>query len=297
AVPGHGDVGGGPPDRGEEQRFTGAGFEYGGVAAQPPHPDLTVGLRGDRLAEKIPVGTCFRAQRVLQAGARAGGARLVGVDGDAGRGRAPRRHRLQHHAQQFAETWLQVRVLEMEADDSAHPCPTLLSSGSQCPSRVVARRRPAARIRGGAGSSPLVRCRSRLVPVARRPARLASMAHYVYVQETSFIRWVLSSGIPSRVNSPGPGQTGRPGRRRAVAVTVGNRNARDPGVQAPRTAWRRTATVSFPQPWRARAGAFPAGLDVSPYVPFSTRSEPGAEFRIIRRTAVPDPVRASEPGP
>src|SRR5215468_7822935 len=50
----------------------------------------------------------------------------------------------------------------------------------------------------------------------------------------------------------------------------------------------------------ARAGAFLAGLDVSPYVPFSTRSEPGAEFRIIRRTGrtgVPDPVRAGEPGP
>ena len=76
-------------------------------------------------------------------------------------------------------------------------------------------RRPVA---GGAGSSPLVR---------RRPWQ-ASVTRYVYVEETSFIRWVLSSGIWSRVNSPGPGRAGRPGRRRAAAVTVGNPHARDP---------------------------------------------------------------------
>src|SRR5215470_468707 len=202
--------------------------DHGGVAAQPPHPDLTVGVRRDRLAEKIPVGTRPRAQRVPQAGARAGGARRIRIDGDAGRVRAPRRHRLQHHAQQLAETWLQVRVLEMEADDSAHPCPTLLSSGSQWPSRVVARCRPVARVPGGAGSSPLVR---------RRSWR-ASVTRYVYVEETSFIRWVLSYWRPPRVNSPGPGRAHWCGRRRAAAVTVGNPNAREPGVQAARSAWR-----------------------------------------------------------
>src|SRR5215469_8408850 len=136
----------------------------------------------------------------------------------------------------------------------------------------VARRRPVARLgwrwQLAAGLSPV-----RLVPVARRPARLASMAHYVYVQETSFIRWVLSSGIPSRVNSPGPGQTGRPGRRRAVAVTVGNPNARDPVCN------RHVSPGGERQPFhfrivggRARRGVS-GRTRVSPYVPFSTRSE------------------------
>ena len=76
-------------------------------------------------------------------------------------------------------------------------------------------RRP---VPGGAGSSPLVR---------RRPWQ-ASVTRYVYVEETSFIRWVLSYRIRSRVNSPGPGRAGGRGRRRAAPVTVGNPNAREP---------------------------------------------------------------------
>ena len=102
-------------------------FEHGGVGRQRPHPTslpVSAAIALPSRSQSVPPP----AQRVAQvrfragaAGAGAGGG--IGVDRDAGRVRAPGRHRLQHHRQELTETWLQVRILQVETNDAAHVFP------------------------------------------------------------------------------------------------------------------------------------------------------------------------------
>lgn len=119
---------------------------------------------------------------------------------------------------------------------------------------------------------------------ARAVADAQSAPNCVYVQETSFTRWVLSSAMPSRVNSP-PACCGGD-HRLGGGRTVTLRHRTGAGFRGAGACSLSPCAATGSGVQHAHR-SFTKGVSVSPYVPVDTCSDPGLG-RLAETAARPD---------